>query len=50
MCETCSELEPVSGFEPLTCRLQEGLSWSEKRRPVKPSSPVTCIKAYQGAY
>jgi hypothetical protein len=24
--DICSELEPVSGIEPLTCRLQDGCS------------------------
>jgi hypothetical protein len=41
-------VEPVSGFEPLTVRLQEGLSFARSERDFTAISPLACIKAYPG--
>jgi hypothetical protein len=43
-----SSVEPVSGFEPLTVRLQEGLSFAGSERDFTAISPLTCIKACRG--
>jgi hypothetical protein len=42
------DLEPVSGFEPLTVRLQEGLSLAGSERHFEAISLLACINAYQG--
>jgi hypothetical protein len=39
---------PVSGFESLTVRLQEGLSFAGSERDFTAISPLACIKAYRG--
>ena len=42
-----TSLEPVSGFEPLTVRLQEGLSLAGSERDFTAISPLACINACQ---
>jgi hypothetical protein len=40
----------VSGFEPLTCRLQEALSRAQRILPHEVNRPATCITACQDSY
>jgi hypothetical protein len=42
------DLEPVSGFEPLTVRLQEGLCFAESDDDFTVIGPLACMNAFQG--